>query len=64
MSKFTIEIDTSNAAFDGRVFEEIASILIDQAGKMMCWADCDPDPEWHASLFDVNGNRVGSADLN
>lgn len=56
MARFTLSIDTDNAAFgeEGEARRaEIARILRDVAVTM------ERDPWEHGSVFDSNGNRVG-----
>jgi hypothetical protein len=48
--KFIIEMDCDNAAFHPNARDEIARILRDAVKRL--------DRE-RASLFDINGNRVG-----
>lgn len=64
MSKFTIEIETDNAAFEGNGFDEIARILEVEARRLRHWARSLDDAEWHSQLRDINGNKVGLASLN
>lgn len=57
--KFTLSIDVDGAAFDYSAGSEIARILRELAAKTErdgenCTANSYP-------LFDVNGNRVGTA---
>lgn len=58
MSRFTVKIDTDNAAFDdGNGRHEIAQILRALAGNLERGEDY-----LHAqTLFDSNGNDVGRA---
>jgi hypothetical protein len=59
MSKFTIEIDCGNAAFDDSVCIEISRILRDLAKKM----EWDENANRNYMLRDSNGNNVGIATL-
>ena len=54
MSKITIEIDTSNAAFGCDESEEVARILRDAAHRIEMYGDRAEGP-----LRDLNGNTVG-----
>ncbi|MCW1844150.1 hypothetical protein [Prosthecomicrobium hirschii] len=56
MSRFTLDIETENAAFgetDQERRDEVARILIETANKIKAGA-------WHGAARDANGNRVGS----
>jgi hypothetical protein len=55
MAKFTLTIDTSNAAFaDGETLSEVARILFDLASDL-----CE-DNATSGALYDSNGNAVGT----
>jgi hypothetical protein len=56
--KYTIEIDTSNAAFDDAPMHEVARILRELADYLE-----ETDNATDQPLRDVNGNRVGRAGL-
>ncbi len=65
--KFTVAIDCYNAAFDAMTEEdgfangcEIARILRSIAQDV---DDIDIGPGWGKTLHDINGNRVGTAEL-
>lgn len=60
MSKFTITIETDNAAFEEHPLIEVSRILHEQADKLKYNWDC---PTWSDSLRDINGNKVGKAEL-
>ena len=53
---FTMTIDSSNAAFEDEPGEELAGILRIVAAKVAEGYTSGP-------LYDTNGNRVGSFDL-
>ena len=55
--KFTLTIDTDNAAFDdGNLTLEIARVLDDASGMVY-------EGRTDGALFDDNGNRVGGFSL-
>jgi hypothetical protein len=55
MAKFTLAINTDNAAFaDGETLEEVARILFDLA------SDICEDNATSGTLYDSNGNAVGT----
>lgn len=62
---FTLTLDTDNAAFDdGNAAAETARILRDCADRI----ERGDDGDWTLdgivlSLYDVNGNRVGQAEI-
>ena len=58
MSKFSLHLDTDNAAFDDDVGYEVARILRDIADKVERDGEdaCLP-------IMDINGNRIGNADF-
>lgn len=65
--RFTLSLDTNNAAFTDRRNEEVAAILrelahaVEEAGRFE-WRDA-PQPQFQRwPLFDMNGNRVGTAE--
>ena len=57
MAKFTVEIDTDNAAFEDDLEAELGSILMTLARKVQSGKGFD------FKLRDSNGNTVGSAYL-
>ena len=60
--QFTLTIKCDNAAFDDEPLEEVARILDKEAAKMRRWVG-DGAKDWHDTLQDINGNYVGTADL-
>jgi hypothetical protein len=61
MSRFTVEIDTANAAFDEDPGLELARILRNLAGRMEETPDLlSDDAPWPYAVRDVNGNTVGT----
>jgi hypothetical protein len=60
--KFVLEIECDNAAFDDDPKRELARILHEQAAKLGHWAG-DGSTKWRDHLYDVNGNKVGHAEL-
>lgn len=59
MQKFTVTIETGNAAFDETPASEIARILKQLAWELECEGVPARGDSW--TLHDVNGNRVGAA---
>ncbi len=63
--RMTIEVEMSNAAFTddgpGAESREAARILRVLAGRIECHPDFSP--ELSLALHDINGNRVGRADI-
>ena len=58
MATFKVEIETDNADFDGRRVPEIRRILHDVCDRLS-----ELEPGDRLKLRDVNGNRVGFAEL-
>lgn len=58
--KFKLEIDCDNAAFENNTCGEVARILAEEARKMERFSD---DNLWSNTLLDINGNKVGTAEL-
>lgn len=55
--RFTLSIDTDNAAFTDRRNEEVAAIL----QQLASWVDRADEERREWRVFDVNGNTVGRA---
>ncbi len=60
--KLKLEIECGNSAFDDEPLAEIARILDEQAKKMQRWVG-DGSKQWDSTLHDINGNKVGKAEL-
>ena len=57
MTKFSLEFDTGNSAFEGDFAAEVAFILKTVSGKVSLGSD---DGVHEGIIQDSNGNRIGS----
>ena len=55
--KFSFNLNTENSGFDDNIRAEIGRILRDTADRV---EQGDADNGLHQSLFDINGNVVGT----
>src|SRR5437660_1638474 len=60
MSKFTLTINTNNAAFDNSANIEVARILHELAGRLEAAVDTEAS---YFVVVDGNGNKVGAGEL-